>query len=153
MLPLYTDKYMTVGFLSFRESLHIYHQRMALFMIIVCVCLMSVLIEGQTTPCDDEIAKYCPNVKHNFHLQSCLKGVTDRSKISSQCEEYILLHDVCKDDINTRCPKKEYTKYLKQCLLDKSTLSEECDRVLTESIPRGKPLEKYMKRRMDEKQR
>jgi hypothetical protein len=60
-------------------------------------------------PCDDAYGAHCPEAS-GFEVGECLKALNpETATISSECQAYIQLHDVCKEDINAHCAGKEYT--------------------------------------------
>ena len=58
-------------------------------------------------PCDDAYGQFCPE-ESGYGVGDCLKQ-QNLELISEGCINYIQMHDICKDDINTHCPGKEYT--------------------------------------------
>jgi hypothetical protein len=75
---------------------------------LLCAVILSVFsgVLGQI-PCDDAYGANCPEAS-GYEVGECLKKV-DQSSLSDECKNYIVWHDMCREDIETHCTGKEYT--------------------------------------------
>lgn len=79
-------------------------------------------------PCDEEYGQYCPE-EVGYGVATCLKNSDNFENISQACKDYLIIHDVCKADIDTHCPGQEFTGDLISCLSEwtnPTLVSEAC---------------------------
>lgn len=81
-------------------------QYVFIIIILFNINLMTNIVNAQI-PCDDEYGQYCPEAS-GFDVGVCLKS-KGIQHLNEQCIQFIMMHDNCKEDINTLCPGKEYT--------------------------------------------
>lgn len=81
-------------------------QYVLITMLLLNINLMNNIVNAQI-PCDDEYGQYCPEAS-GFDVGVCLKS-KGIQHLNEQCIQFIMMHDNCKEDINTLCPGKEYT--------------------------------------------
>lgn len=58
-------------------------------------------------PCDEAYGQHCPEAS-GYQVGECLKQI-DQSLITSECANYINIHDNCKTDLEKYCAGNEYT--------------------------------------------
>ena len=98
----------------------------ALVYIFIVLCGLSSLARAQI-PCDDAYGAFCPE-EAGWGVQSCLKKV-DAADLTSECAQYVAIHDACEADIKEHCAGKEFTGDLLPCLTEwtkPADLSEGC---------------------------
>jgi hypothetical protein len=107
---------------------------------LLILLVIGVLTNAQI-PCDDAYGQYCPE-NSGFEVGECLKKV-EQSELSAECKDYINLHDVCRNDINTHCIGKEYTGDAVACLAE-WTKPEVLSAVCLEALPKKEEKKKVM---------
>ncbi|RYG95269.1 hypothetical protein EON65_56245 [archaeon] len=58
-------------------------------------------------PCDEAYGQHCPEAS-GFEVGECLKNL-DPSQLSEECKNFIVIHDLCREDITKHCTGNEYT--------------------------------------------
>lgn len=77
---------------------------MLFVMIVVFLCTSYSVAQ---IPCDEAYGLHCPEAS-GFEVGECLKNL-DPSELSEDCKNYIVIHDLCREDITKNCPGNEYT--------------------------------------------
>eukprot|EP00596_Hydrurales_sp_CCMP1899_P010813 CAMPEP_0119041446 /NCGR_PEP_ID=MMETSP1177-20130426/12129_1 /TAXON_ID=2985 /ORGANISM="Ochromonas sp, Strain CCMP1899" /LENGTH=141 /DNA_ID=CAMNT_0007007491 /DNA_START=75 /DNA_END=500 /DNA_ORIENTATION=+ len=100
---------------------------MAVTLMRVFTVALSLALTYAQIPCDEAYGEFCPS-ESGWEVGNCLKKI-GADKLSKECNEYIQLQEVCKDDIEKHCTGKEYSGDLLVCLAEwtkPDLLSPEC---------------------------